>query len=53
VEDLPSLSWLVGDRDAGYAYEFLRDVATRLKRVPLTTDGHGAYLSAVVRRLRP
>jgi IS1 family transposase len=42
------IAWLVGGRDAGYAYEFMMDVADRLvTRVQLTTDGHGAYLSAV------
>ena len=42
------VAWLVGGRDAGYAWEFMRDVASRLaNRVQLTTDGHGAYLSAV------
>ena len=42
------LSWLVGGRDAGCAYEFMRDVASRLtNRVQVTTDGHGAYLTAV------
>lgn len=42
------LSCLVGGRDAGYAHEFMQDVASRLKnRVQLTTDGHKAYLSAV------
>jgi IS1 family transposase len=42
------ITWLVGGRDAGYAYEFMQDVASRLTdRVQLTTDGHGAYLSAV------
>lgn len=42
------ISWLVGGRDAGYAYEFMMDVASRLaNRVQLTTDGHSAYLSAV------
>jgi IS1 family transposase len=42
------ISWLVGGRDAGYAYEFMCDVAARLaNRVQLTTDGHRAYLSAV------
>ena len=35
------LSWLVGSRDAGAAYEFMQDVASRLRnRVQLTTDGH-------------
>ncbi|MEW6269941.1 MAG: IS1 family transposase [Thermodesulfobacteriota bacterium] len=42
------IAWLVGGRDAGYAYEFMTDVADRLaNRVQLTTDGHGAYLVAV------
>lgn len=42
------VSWFVGDREAGSAYEFMSDVADRLaNRVQLTTDGHRAYLSAV------
>jgi len=41
-------SWLVSTRDAGAAYEFMQDVAGRLRhRVQLTTDGHERYLSAV------
>lgn len=41
-------SWFVGGRDAGSAYEFMSDLASRLaNRVQLTTDGHKAYLSAV------
>ena len=41
-------SWHVGTRDAGCAYEFMTDLAGRLRgRVQLTTDGHGAYLVAV------
>lgn len=41
-------SWLVGKRDAGCAYEFMTDLASRLRnRVQLTTDGHKAYLEAV------
>lgn len=41
------VSWLVGGRDAGYATEFMMDVADRLaNRVQLTTDGHRAYLEA-------
>lgn len=41
-------SWLVGSRDAGTAWEFMSDLAERLRyRVQLTTDGHSAYLSAV------
>lgn len=42
------IAWLVGGRDAGYAWEFMQDVADRLAtRVQLTTDGHAPYLSAV------
>ena len=38
----------VGTRDAGCAYEFMQDLASRLTgRIQLTTDGHKAYLSAV------
>ena len=41
-------SWLVGLRDAGYAYEFMMDLAARLSnRVQLATDGHRPYLTAV------
>ncbi len=41
------VSWLVGGRDAGYATEFMQDVASHLaNRVQLTTDGHRAYLEA-------
>lgn len=40
--------WYVGTRDARAAYHFMHDLAARLaNRVQLTTDGHGAYLSAV------
>ena len=42
------VSFLCGGRDAGYANEFMADVASRLaNRVQLTTDGHKAYLEAV------
>ena len=42
------LSWMVGGRDAGYATEFMNDLASRLvSRIQLTTDGHRAYLEAV------
>lgn len=42
------VSYLIGGRDAGYAHEFMQDVAARLaNRVQLTTDGHRAYLEAV------
>lgn len=41
-------TFYVGTRDAGAAYEFMSDLGARLSnRVQLTTDGHGAYLSAV------
>ncbi len=40
--------WYVGSRDAACAYEFLQDLAPRLKhRIQLTTDGYRAYLNAV------
>jgi IS1 family transposase len=43
------VSYLIGGRDADCAYDFMGDVADRLaNRVQLTTDGHGAYLQAVV-----
>lgn len=42
------ISYLIGARDAGYAFEFMQDVASRLSnRVQLTTDGHKPYLRAV------
>ena len=42
------VSWIVGGRDAGYAHEFMQDVAARLaNRVQLTTDGLKSYLDAV------
>lgn len=42
------VSYLIGGRDADAASDFMMDVADRLaNRVQLTTDGHGAYLSAV------
>lgn len=40
--------WHVGSRDADAARAFIGDLSERLAhRVQLTTDGHGAYLSAV------
>ena len=40
--------WLVGGRDAGYATEFMQDLAGRLaSRVQLTSDGLGVYVQAV------
>ena len=42
------VSYLVGGRDAGYAHEFMQDVASRLTtRVQMTTDGLKSYLEAV------
>ena len=42
------VGWLVGGRDAGYANEFMQDIASRLaSRVQLTTDGHTPYLDTV------
>ena len=43
------VSYLLGGRDADAAQDFMHDVADRLaNRVQLTTDGHNAYLSAVI-----
>ena len=43
-----NLTFPVGSRDAGTATEFVEDVAIRIEgRIQLTTDGHGAYLTAV------
>lgn len=40
--------WLVGLRDAGYAFEFVDELRQRLaNRVQITTDGHKMYLEAV------
>jgi IS1 family transposase len=40
--------WMVGQRDAVAARDFMSDLAGRLaNRVQLTTDGHKAYLTAV------
>jgi IS1 family transposase len=42
------ISYLIGGRDAGYATEFMQDVADRVaNRIQLTTDGHKPYLEAV------
>jgi IS1 family transposase len=41
-------AWLVSDRSADAALEFMLDLQGRLaNRVQLTSDGHGAYLRAV------
>jgi IS1 family transposase len=42
------VSWRIGPRDTGTAYELMQDLAGRLSnRVQLTTDGHKPYLEAV------
>ncbi len=42
------VSYLVGGRDSGWAFDFMQDVASRIRgRVQLTTDGHKPYLEAV------
>lgn len=42
------VSYLVGGRDSGWAYEFMQDCANRISsRVQITTDGHRMYLTAV------
>jgi IS1 family transposase len=41
-------SWMVGDRGADAAKEFMEDLAGRLaNRIQLTTDGYGVYANAV------
>ena len=41
-------SWMVGDRSAGTATDFMQDLAGRLaNRIQLTTDGHRVYADAV------
>jgi len=42
------VSWTVGKRDAGTAFEFTHDLAGRLaNRIQITTDGHRVYLDAI------
>lgn len=42
------ISWLVGARDAGSAFTFVNDLASRLRnRIQLTSDGLKVYLDAV------
>lgn len=41
-------AWFIGDRNAGAAHAFMKDLASRLaNRVQLTSDGHKPYLEAV------
>ncbi len=43
------VTWAVGGRDAGTAWEFMNDLSGRvINRMQLTTDGYGAYLEAVI-----
>jgi IS1 family transposase len=42
------IGYLVGGRDAGWAIEFMQDIAGRVDhRIQLTTDSHKSYLEAV------
>src|SRR6266446_8465303 len=42
------VSYLVGNRDGGWAEDFMNDCASRIRnRVQITTDGHKVYLDAV------
>ena len=42
------ISYMVGGRDGGWAYDFMQDVASRvIGRPQITTDGHKPYLEAV------
>ena len=48
AESKMCVSYLVGGRDGGWAYDFMQDCASRIHgRVQLTTDGHKPYLEAV------
>ena len=41
-------SWRVGDRSSETAFDFVSDLASRLRnRVQITTDGHKPYLEAI------
>jgi IS1 family transposase len=43
------ISYLVGDRSAGCAHEFIGDLAERIvNRIQLTSDGYHVYLDAVL-----
>lgn len=49
-----AITWLVGERDGGTAWEFTHDLAGRLNsRVQLTTDGLHAYLDAIIDNFGP
>ena len=49
-----AITWLVGERDGGTAWDFTNDLAGRLLgRVQLTTDGLAAYVDAIVDNFGP
>ncbi|MEO1236780.1 MAG: IS1 family transposase [Planctomycetota bacterium] len=49
-----AITWLVGERDSGAAFDFTHDLAGRLNsRVQLTTDGLNAYVGAIVDNFGP
>lgn len=42
------IAWNIGKRDAGTGFDFMHNLAKRLKnRIQLSTDGHRVYLDAV------
>jgi IS1 family transposase len=44
-----AITWLLGERDGGTAWDFTHDLAGRLNnRVQLTTDGLNAYLGGII-----
>lgn len=48
ADSKPMMTWLVGAHSQENAITFMRDVRSRLtRRIQLTTDGHGMYLTAV------
>lgn len=48
VDSRLCISYLVGGRDSRWAFDFMVDVARRVRgRMQLTTDGHRPYLEAV------
>ncbi len=49
-----AITWMVGERDGGAAFDFMHDLAGRLvSRIQLTTDGLHAYLGAVIDNFGP
>jgi hypothetical protein len=46
-------SWFLGRRDLEHAYAFIADLKDRLaNRIPLTSDGHRPYLTAISENFR-